>query len=86
MAKLSDLSQQIHDVLAKTAPGTAAAPFQSAAGVELFVRCDKAIVKKQKFTLPSRKEVEQELLNEQISAMARRYNRDLRRNADIEAR
>jgi len=50
MAKLSDLSQQIHDVLAKTrARQRQAAPFQSAAGVELFVRCDKAIVKKQKF-------------------------------------
>jgi len=86
MAKLSDLSPQIHDVLAKTEPGGAAAPFLSAAGVELFVRCDKAIVKKQKFILPTREEVERELFNEQISAMARRYDRDLRRNADIEVR
>ena len=86
MMKLSDLSQQIRDVLAKTEPGGAAAPFMSAAGVELFVRCDKAIVKKQKFILPSRDEVEHQLFNEQISAMARRYDRDLRRNADIEVR
>jgi len=86
MAKLSDLSQQIHDVLAKTEPGGTAVPFLSAAGVELFVRCDKAIVKKQKFILPTREEVERELFNEQISAMARRYDRDLKRNADIEVR
>jgi len=86
MMKLSDLSQQIRDVLAKTEPGGAAVPFMSAAGVELFVRCDKAIVKKLKFTLPTRDEVEHQLFNEQISAMARRYDRDLRRNADIEVR
>ncbi len=86
MAKLNDLSQQIRDVLQKTEPGEAAAPFQSAAGIELFVRCDKAIVKKVSFQLPTRDQVEQQLFEEQISALARRYDRDLRRNADIEAR
>ncbi len=86
MAKLSDLSQQIRDALQKTELGGVAEPFTSSAGVELIVRCDKAIVKKQKFFMPSRDQVEQQLFQEQISALARRYDRDLRRNADIETR
>ena len=58
----------------------------SDAGVELFVRCDKAVVKQLVYVLPKRQAVEQQLFEEQISAMARRYNRDLKRNADIEVR
>jgi len=85
-AKLSDLSQQIRDVLSKTESGGAAPPFQSAAGIELFVRCDKVVVKKLPFVLPTREQVEQQLFEEQISALARRYDRDLKRNADIEVR
>ena len=85
-AKLSDLSEQIRDVVLKTEPGGAAAPFMSAAGAELFVRCDKAIPKLMGFQMPTRDQVEQQLFQEQISALARRYDRDLRRNADIETR
>ena len=86
MARLADLSQQIRDVLAKTESGGVAKPFLSDAGVELFVRCDKAVVKQLVYVLPKRQAVEQQLFEEQISAMARRYNRDLKRNADIEVR
>jgi len=86
MARLADLSQQIRDVLAKTEPGGVAPPFQSDAGIELFVRCDKAIVKLQAYQLPTREQVENQLFSDQISAMARRYTRDLKRDADIELR
>jgi len=86
MTKLADLSQQIRDALAKTEPGTAAAAFISAAGAEVIMRCDKPIVKKQRFVLPTREQVEEQLFSEQISAMARRFTRDLKRNADIEVR
>jgi len=86
MARLADLSQQIRDVLAKTEPGGVAQPFQSDAGIELFVRCDKAIVKLQAYQLPTREQVENQLFSDQISAMARRYTRDLKRDADIELR
>jgi peptidyl-prolyl cis-trans isomerase SurA len=72
--------------LAKTEPGGVAEPFMSDAGVELFMRCDKAVVKQQVYVLPKREQVEQQLFQEQISAMARRYNRDLKRDADIEVR
>jgi len=86
MARLADLSPQVRDALAKTESGGAAAPFLSDAGIELFVRCDKAVIKQQVYVLPKREQVEQQLFQEQISAMARRYNRDLKRNADIELR
>ncbi|MGB8601481.1 MAG: peptidylprolyl isomerase [Rhizomicrobium sp.] len=84
--RLADLSPQIRDHLAKTEPGQVAEPFFSDAGLELFVRCDKATIKLQAFQMPSREQVEQQLFEEQISAMARRYNRDLKRNADIDVR
>jgi peptidyl-prolyl cis-trans isomerase SurA len=86
MARLADLSAQVQNVLAKTESGGAAEPFLSAAGVELFMRCDKAVIKQQVYVLPKREQVEQQLFSEQISAMARRYNRDLKRDADIEVR
>jgi peptidyl-prolyl cis-trans isomerase SurA len=86
MARLADLSAQVRTVLAKTEPGGVAEPFMSDAGVELFMRCDKAVVKQQVYVLPKREQVEQQLFQEQISAMARRYNRDLKRDADIEVR
>jgi peptidyl-prolyl cis-trans isomerase SurA len=84
--RLADLSAQIRTILAKTESGGVAAPFMSDAGAELFVRCDKAVPKLQAFQMPTREQIEQQLFEEQISAMARRYNRDLKRDADIEVR
>jgi peptidyl-prolyl cis-trans isomerase SurA len=84
--KLADLNQQARTALGKTEPGDTAEPFLSDAGVELFVRCDKAVPKLLAFVMPTRDQVEQQLFEEQISALARRYNRDLKRNADIETR
>jgi peptidyl-prolyl cis-trans isomerase SurA len=86
MTRLSDLNQQTRDALAKTESGGTAEPFLSAVGVEIFVRCDKAVPKLQAWTPLTREQVEQQLFEEQISALARRYERDLRRNADIEVR
>jgi peptidyl-prolyl cis-trans isomerase SurA len=84
--RLADLNQQTRDVLAKTEAGGAAEPFKSDAGIEIFLRCDKAVVKQIKFPMPKREDIEQQLFSEQISALARRYNRDLRRSANIEVR
>ena len=84
--RLSDLNQETRDVLAKTESGEAAEPFKSDAGIEIFVRCDKAIPKEVAFPMPKREDIEQQLFSEQISALARRYNRDLRRSANIEVR
>lgn len=84
--RLSDLNQQTRDVLAKTESGGVADPFLSDAGIEIFVRCDKREIKQVAFHMPDREQIEQQLFAEQISALARRYNRDLRRSANIEVR
>jgi len=84
--RIADLNQQTRDALAKTEIGGTAEPFRSDAGVEIFVRCEPRIVKKVGFMLPTRDQVEQQLFSEQISALARRYNRDIRRSAHIEVR
>lgn len=84
--RLADLNQETRDALAKTESGGVTAPFRSAVGIEIFVRCDKRVAKLRKWPEPTRKQIENQLFQEQISALARRYNRDLRRNADIELR
>lgn len=84
--RLADLSPQVRDVLAKTESGGNAAPFRSDVGIEIFVRCDKPVEHKRAWEDPTREQVESQLFNEQISALARRYVRDLRRNAHIEVR
>jgi len=84
--KLAELNQQTRDALTKTESGGVAEPFVSEAGVEIFVRCDKREIKQVAWRSPTRDQIEQQLFNEQISALARRYNRDLRRSANIETR
>jgi peptidyl-prolyl cis-trans isomerase SurA len=84
--KVSDLNEQTRAVLEKTEIGGVAEPFRSEAGVEVFVRCEPRVVKKHAFELPTRDQIENQLFSEQISALARRYQRDLRRSASIEVR
>jgi peptidyl-prolyl cis-trans isomerase SurA len=84
--KVGDLSPGIQKALAATHSGEAATPFLSDAGVELIARCDKKIVVQTAYEMPSRQEVENQLFQQQISAMARRYMRDLRRGVDVEVR
>jgi peptidyl-prolyl cis-trans isomerase SurA len=84
--KLSDLSEQIQGELAKTQSGQPTAPFRDAAGVEVFARCDqRAAPQAGTYTLPTRDEVQKQLFQTQISMLARRYIRDLRRQANIQS-
>ena len=85
-AKLADLSPQIQTAMKDSKPGDAAAPFMSEAGVELITRCDKRPPQLTAYTLPTRQQVEDELFQSQIAALARRYLRDLRRDANIQVR
>ena len=85
-AKLSDLSPQIQDAMKNTRPGEAAAPFMSEAGIELIGRCDKRIEIKTAYVMPSRDQVKDQLFQNQIATMARRYLRDLKRDANIQVR
>jgi peptidyl-prolyl cis-trans isomerase SurA len=85
--KLSDLSEQMQAQLAKTQPGQPTEPFQDAAGIEIIARCDKPLPKATiAFPIPTRDEVERRLFQQQISMLARRYIRDLRREANVETR
>jgi peptidyl-prolyl cis-trans isomerase SurA len=84
--KVGDLSPEIQKALAATHSGEMAAPFVSEAGLELIGRCDKKIVVQTAYVMPSREDVENQLFQQQISAMARRYMRDLRRGVDVEVR
>ncbi len=84
--KLTDLSQQMQDALAKTGPGEVTQPFQSQAGIELIVRCDKAPPKITAFKMPTREQVEQQLFEEQITTLSRQYMRNLRRTANVETK
>jgi peptidyl-prolyl cis-trans isomerase SurA len=85
-AKLADLSPQIQEAMKATKPGEAAQPFLSEAGVELIGRCDKHIEVKTAYVMPTRGQVEDQLFQSQIAALARRYLRDLKRDANIQVR
>jgi peptidyl-prolyl cis-trans isomerase SurA len=84
--KLTNLSAQMQAEIAKTTAGETTEPFPSPAGIELIVRCDEAPPKITTFKMPTRNEIQQQLYEEQMSVLARRYMRDLRRDADIETR
>jgi peptidyl-prolyl cis-trans isomerase SurA len=84
--KLSDMSQEMQEALAKTEPGQVAQPFVSSAGIEIIARCDKPVPKITAIHIPTRQEVEEQLFDQQVTAFARRYLRNLRRQADVETR
>jgi peptidyl-prolyl cis-trans isomerase SurA len=83
-AKLAELSPQIQEGLKNTHPGEAATPFMDDAGIELIGRCDKRIEVKTAYVMPTKQQVEDQLFQNQISTMARRYLRDLKREANIQ--
>lgn len=84
--KLADLSPQIQEAMKTSRPGEAAVPFASDAGIELIGRCDKRVEIKTAYVMPTRQQVEDQLFQSQIAALARRYLRDLKRNANIQVR
>jgi peptidyl-prolyl cis-trans isomerase SurA len=84
--KPNDMSAEMRAAVTTAQPGQAAAPFMSPAGIELIIRCDKPVQKMLVFQMPTRNQVEQQLYGEQVAVLARRYLRDLKRDADIETR
>ena len=85
-AKLADLSPQIQNAMKDSHPGEAAPPFLSDAGIELIGRCDKRVEVKTAYVMPTRQQIEDQLFQSQIAALARRYLRDLKRDANIQVR
>ncbi len=84
--RLADMSGQMQAALKPTTAGDSTQPFFSPAGIEIIVRCDIAPPKLEKWPAPKREDIERQLFDEQISVLARRYMRDLRRNADVQTR
>ena len=84
--KIADLSPDLQKALAATRPGEMAAPMMSDAGIEMIGRCDAKVEQRTVFTLPTREEIQNQLFDQQISALGRRYMRDLKRDADVEVR
>jgi peptidyl-prolyl cis-trans isomerase SurA len=84
--KIADLSAEMQNAVNKTEAGAVTEPMVSSAGVELLVRCDKAVPKETVIVVPTRDQVEQQLYEQQMTVLARRYLRDLRRDADVETR
>ena len=84
--KPADLSPEIQKALEQTRPGEASPPILSEAGVEIIARCDKKIEVQTAYVPPTREQIQEILFDQQISALAQRYMRDLKRDADVEVR
>lgn len=84
--KLTDLSAELQSAIAKTPAGGTTDPLVSSAGVELIMRCDKAVPKESVMVIPTKDQIEEQLYEAQMTVLARRYLRDLRREADVETR
>jgi peptidyl-prolyl cis-trans isomerase SurA len=84
--KLKDLDPAIQKVLGESKPGEMAAPIRDAQGIEMIARCDERVEVRTAFTMPSREAIQNQLFDQQISALARRYLRDIKRDANVEVR
>lgn len=77
------LIPQIRDALSGLEPVSATNVLDTAAGLQLFVLCDRQLAGP---GVPSRDEIEQQLISQQLSLLARRWLRDLRRDATVDIR
>ncbi|MGH6872332.1 MAG: foldase protein PrsA [Rhizomicrobium sp.] len=82
--RVSDLSTTMQTEIRNAPPGGVTQPFQSPAGIELIVRCDRAAPQITTYHMPAREAVENQIFEDKMGVFSRQYMRDLRRNADIE--
>ncbi|MCG8443371.1 MAG: peptidylprolyl isomerase, partial [Caulobacterales bacterium] len=80
----SDLAPAFREAVADLEPGDASEPLDVPTGVLSLVMCNRTIAIDA--GLPTREQVENRLMDEQLSLAARRFLRDLRRDATIETR
>jgi peptidyl-prolyl cis-trans isomerase SurA len=93
---VKDVAPQFQKILGETPNGRSTPPLRGAAGVEMFVICSGGMVPPVQIgggpgaiksaTEVTKEEVENRLYNQELSMLARRYLRDLRRDATIEMR
>ena len=82
-AELNDLRGPFKDAAVKLAPGEVSDPIRTDVGMHLVAVCTKRTGGSK---LPSRSDVSNRLYAEQLAVMSKRYLRDLRNSATIEAR
>lgn len=98
----NDLQPDFKKLLRETPNGRSTPPLRSGRGIEMFVVCSggskieitapaggparAAAPKTEAFKVPTKEEIENRIYGQQLSGMARRYLRDLRRDATIEIR
>ncbi|MBM3509936.1 MAG: hypothetical protein FJX61_07330 [Alphaproteobacteria bacterium] len=80
---LTDLPGEIRSAVATLAIGRGSAPVARPGGIHVFVVCRRDELKA---ALPTRDDIARSLTNTRLALMARRYLRDLRRDAVIEIR
>jgi peptidyl-prolyl cis-trans isomerase SurA len=82
-AELNDLRGPFKDAAEKLQPGQVSDPIRTDVGLHLVAVCSKRTGGSK---MPSRTDISNRLYAEQLSVMSRRYMRDLRNSATIEAR
>ncbi len=81
--KSSEVSDEILSVLSTTDVNALSAPMELTGGVMSLMVCDRRV---QGSGIPTRQEVEDRLIDQQLAQSSKRYLRDLRRAATIETR
>ncbi len=82
-ADISDLRGPFKDAAEKLQPGEISDPIRTDVGLHLVAVCSKHAGGSK---IPTREEIVNRLQSEQLAVMSRRYLRDLRNSATIEAR
>ena len=80
---VNDLRPEFREALKGLKPGEVSAPLRTSIGVHLIALCNRSVGGAK---IPSRDDIENRLYGEQLSMMSKRFLRDLRNSATIEAR
>jgi peptidyl-prolyl cis-trans isomerase SurA len=83
MVNLGDMPANFRSTVAALAIGEASAPVRTAQGIHVFMVCDRIVPE---IDVPDRRSIENNIGQTRLSMLARRYLRDLRRDAVIELR
>ena len=81
--RIGDLPPQLRDAVAKLEIGRPSAPIERQSGIHVLMVCERS---GSRSGIPGREEVQSDLLRQRLDLMARRYLRDLSRDAMIELR
>ena len=81
--KASEVNEMILGALAATDVGTLSEPIETPGGAVSIMVCDRDV---RGSNIPTRDEVENRLMDQQLASASKRHLRDLRRNATISVR